>query len=177
MMAHVWRWLKKELYEILPVWAFFFFAFGLNALTLSAVLREYHLERQQPAEYLVGSLIMAKVVVLIDAFIKKEWLRGRPLIYMTLWNTGLYTVGALLVHYLEQSLKLKRQHLTGAETHHRVIRAMSQPEFWAIMSWMIVVTFAFCFIRELIRALGWNRFIATFFGVIPRAQASEEEAA
>ena len=176
-MAHVWRWLKKELSEILPAWAFFFFSFGLLALTLSAVLKEYHLERQQPAEYLVGSLIMAKVVLLIDAFIKKEWLRGRPLIYMTLWNTSLYVVAALLVHYLEQSLKLKRQHLTAVETHHRVLHAMSQPEYWAIMSWLIVVTFAFCFIRELIRTLGWNRFITTFFGLTARAQASEEEAA
>jgi hypothetical protein len=178
MMSQVWSWLRKELSEILPVWAFFFFSFSLIALTFSAVLKEYHVDRQQPAEYLVGSLVMAKVVVLIDAFVKKEWLRNRPLIYMTLWNTGLYVIAALIVHYLERFLALtRRQHLTAAERHHQVLQTMSEPRYWAIMVWVIVVTFAFCAIRELIHWIAWDRFLEVFFGIHRPADANQEEAA
>jgi hypothetical protein len=67
---------------------------GLLRFTVSAVLGKYHIEISRTHEYLVGSLIMAKAVLLIDAFADREWLQGRPLIYPTLWNTGLYFVGS-----------------------------------------------------------------------------------
>jgi hypothetical protein len=31
-MSKMWNWIKKEFYEILPVWAFFFFAMRLLSL-------------------------------------------------------------------------------------------------------------------------------------------------
>jgi hypothetical protein len=177
-MARAWKWLKKEIYEILPVWAFFFVSFGLAALTVSAVLSEYHIERQQPAEYLIGSLIMAKVVLLLDAFLKREWFRGRPLIYITLWNTGLYFVAGLTVHYLEELLKIKRrQHVSAAQAHHEVLRTMAQPGFRAMMVWVLVATFGFCAIRELIRAIGWDHFIEMFFGFKRHSGSDERQAA
>jgi hypothetical protein len=40
---------------------------------------------------------MAKVVLIMDAFVDKEWLRGRPLIYPTSWNTGLYVLAAVVL--------------------------------------------------------------------------------
>src|SRR5262252_7109421 len=99
-MSKTWNWLKKEFYEILPVWAFFFFAMGLLSFTVSAVLGQYHIELARPHEYLVGSLIM-----------NKEWLRGRPLIYPTLWKTGLYVLAALAFDNLERLFTLmRRQH-------------------------------------------------------------------
>jgi hypothetical protein len=96
------NWAREEFRKILPVWIFFFLSFGLLALTRMSILGEYHIKPSEPSEYLIGSLIMAKVVRLVDAFLKTEGWEGRPLIYITLWNTGLYFLAALVLHHVDQ---------------------------------------------------------------------------
>jgi hypothetical protein len=91
-MVKRWDWLKRELREMLPAWAFFFLCFALLSIRLSVILGQYQLERYQPPEFLVGSLIVAKAVMLIDAFTARRWFLDRPLIYMTVWNTSLYSL-------------------------------------------------------------------------------------
>jgi hypothetical protein len=168
-MSKTWDWIRGEIREVFPVWAFFFLAFGLHAMTVSAVLGEYHTKLEEPYEYLVGSLIMAKVVLLVDAFAKSEWLRHRPLIYASLWNTGLYVVAGFIVRYAERLLTLThRRHLSFAEANRELLRSMSQPNYWAILVWLIILIFAFCMARELIRWIGSERFMEVFFGRTPR---------
>ena len=74
-MSKTWNWLKKEFREILPVWAFFACAFALLSFTLSAMLGRYHVALARPHEYLIASLIMAKVVPTVDALMKLDALR------------------------------------------------------------------------------------------------------
>src|SRR5215475_11353306 len=105
-MSRLVSWLCKEFLEILPVWAFFFISFGLVALTRIATFGEYHIKPSEPPEFFVGSLIMAKVVLLIDAFLRKRSVSDRPLIYSTLVATGLYFVAALVLHHVEQIITL-----------------------------------------------------------------------
>src|SRR5215471_14150780 len=127
-MSKILKWLYKEFLQILPVWTFFFVAFGLVALTRISIFGEYHITPEQQPEYLVGSLIMAKVVLLIDAFFKTGRRPGRPLIYGTLWNTGLYFVGAMVLHQVEQVISLMRhKHLGFAEANRAALRLLGQP--------------------------------------------------
>jgi hypothetical protein len=164
-MSKTWNWLKKEFREILPVWAFFFFAMGLLSFTVSAVLGQYHIELARPHEYLVGSLIMAKVVLLMDAFVSKEWLRGRPLIYPTLWNTGVYFLAALAFNNLERLFSLmRRQHFGFDQATREILSHMAEPRYWAVMTWLIALIVVFCGIRELIDSIGSDRFKEMFFG-------------
>ena len=164
-MSKMWNWLKKEIHEILPVWAFFFFAMGLLSFTVSAVLGTYHIELARPHEYLVGSLIMAKAVLLMDAFVNKEWLRGRPLIYPTLWNTCLYFLAAVGFDRLEQLFTLmRRQHMGFALAARETFANMAEPRYWAVMAWLIALIVVFCAFRELIDSIGSDRFMEMFFG-------------
>jgi hypothetical protein len=164
-MSRAWNWLKKEFREILPVWIFFFFALGLLSLTVSAVLGRYQLTLSHPHEYVIGSLIIAKAVVLMDAFMDKEWLRGRPLIYPTLWNTSLYFLAALAFDRIEEILKImRRQHLRFPHALRETINGMGEPRYWAVMAWLIALIAVFCAFRELIDAIGRDRFKEMFFG-------------
>jgi len=172
-MAKTLKWLREEFRKLLPVWIFFFLSFGLLALTKNAIFGQYDIKPEEPPEYLVGSLIMAKVVLLVDAFLKARWLRNRPLIFITIWNTGLYFVAALVVHHLEQVLKLvRRQHMGFAQANGQVLQQMREPNFHLIMIWVIALTFTFCMTRELIRYIGKERFWQIFFGRRARSQSS-----
>ncbi len=53
-MSRMLKWLYKEFLEILPVWAFFFVAFGLLALNRMATYGEYHIKPSEPPEYILG---------------------------------------------------------------------------------------------------------------------------
>lgn len=164
-MAEFGSWLKKEFRELLPVWAFFFLSFSLLSFTLSSVLGQYHVEAYEPPEYFVGSLIVAKAVILVDAFIKTAWFRGRPLIYATLFNTGSYFVAALAVRHFERMFTLmRRQHLGFVQANHEVFEAIHEPRYWVTVIWLLALIFAFCMLRELIRSIGVDRFKEMFFG-------------
>ena len=54
------------------------------ALLRTTTFGEYHRQPLEPPEYLVASLIMSKVVLLVDAFMKNRGGHGRPMIYGTL---------------------------------------------------------------------------------------------
>lgn len=173
-MGRTWNWIKHEFREILPVWVFFLVSFGLMAFTLSTVLGDYHIESSQPPEYIGGSLIMAKAVVVIDACLKRRWLRNRALIYAVVFNTILYFAGGFTIRHVEQVSKLMwRQHLSLAQANQHVLRAMEQPRYWAIMIWVVMVILGFSVIREVIRLLGSDRFYQTFFRKHPSSTGED----
>src|SRR5262245_27209365 len=154
-MSRILNWLYKEFREILPVWAFFFISFGLVALARMSIFGEYHITPEGPPEFLVGSLIMAKVVLLIDSFFKVHREPGRPLIYGTLWNTGLYFVGAMVLHHVEQIITLIRHQQVGfAEANRKALLATEKPTFLTVMLGVLALTFTFCMLRELIQEIG-----------------------
>ena len=163
------KWLREEFLEILPVWIFFFLSFGLVALIRSMTFKEYHIQALQPPEYLVGSLIMAKVVLLVDALMKDRVRRDLPLIYGTVVNTGLYFLGALVLHYAEQTIsRIRHQHVGFGQASHEALVALGQPSFEAIMLAVLALTFGFCMLREIIRYVGTDHFMEVFFGRRPR---------
>jgi len=163
------KWLREEFLQILPVWIFFFLSFGLVALIRSTTFAEYHIKPLEPPEYLLGSLLMAKVVLLVDALMKNRGRRGLPLIYGTLGNTGLYFLAALVLHYAEQTIsRIRHQHLGLAQANHEALLAMGEPSFWALMLAVLALTFGFCMIREMVRYIGVDRFMEMFFGWRPR---------
>jgi hypothetical protein len=175
-MLNILKWLREEFRKILPIWIFFFLSFGLLAITRAAILGEYHITPEQPPEYLAASLIMAKVVVVLDALLKKMQSRSRRLIYVTVWNTLLYCVAALVVHYFEQVFTLMHhEHAGFANASARVIQAMREPGFLVIMIWLVALTFAFCVIREMIASIGWQRVMHMFFGRPPQSRTGTDD--
>ena len=175
-MSRITKWLYKEFLELLPVWAFFFIAFGLVALMRMSIFGEYNIRPDEQPEYLVGSLIMAKVVLLIDSFFKVRRNPERPLIYSTLGNTGIYFVAAMVFHYIEQTISLVRhRHFGFAEASRETLLAMEKPTFLTIMLGVLALTFTFCTLRELIRAIGRDRCIEMFFGRHPRPRTGEQD--
>ena len=93
-----------------------------------------HITPKEQPEFFVGSLIMAKVVLLIDSFFKIRREPGRPLIYGTLWNTGLYFVAAMVLHHVEHMITLIRhRHVGFAEANREAFLGLEKPTFVAIM--------------------------------------------
>jgi hypothetical protein len=164
-MTKIWKWIKKEFHEILPVLVFFLCAFALLSFTFSALLRSYHVRLAQPHEYLIAAIIMAKTVPTVDALLRVGRFTGKPLIYPTLWNTLLYFMAALIFHHVEHVFTMvHREHFSLVPSIRETLRTMTEPRYWAVMVWLFAVIFAFCAFRELSRSMGSGRLKAMFFG-------------
>jgi hypothetical protein len=175
-VSKILNWLREEFWRILPVWAFFFVAFGLLALTRMSIFREYQITPAEQPEYLLASLIMAKVVVLIDSFFNTPREPGSPLIYGTLWNTGLYFVAAMVLHHVEQMISLiLHKHVGFAEANREALLVLEKPTFVPMMIGVLALTFVFCMLRELVHAIGRDRFLEMFFGRHPRPRTGGED--
>ena len=175
-MSRILNWLYKEFREILPIWTFFFISFALVEITKLSIFGEYHITPEEQPEFLVGSLIMAKAVLLIDSFFKVRREPGRPLIYGTLWNTGLYFVAAMVLHHVERIIALIRhQHVGFAEANREALLVLEKPTFVPMMIGVLALTFVFCMLRELIHAIGRDRFLEMFFGRHPRPRTKGED--
>src|SRR5215831_9434304 len=164
-MSKKWNWLKKEFREILPVWAFFACAFALLSYTLSEMLGRYHVTLARPHEYLIASLIMAKVVPIVDRLLKTGRFPGRPLIYPSLWNTGVYFLAAILFDLLEHVFSMvRREHLRMGHAIQETLHKMVELRYWAIMVWLVALIFCFAAFRELSRSMGAHQLREMFFG-------------
>jgi hypothetical protein len=140
-----------------------------NSPPTGSVIYYVRIKPEEQPEFLVGSLIMAKVVLLIDSFFKIRRGPGRPLIYGTLWNTGLYFVAAMVLHQVEQVITLIRhKHVGLAAANREALLALGKPTFLTMMLGVLALTFIFCMLRELIDVVGRERFLELFFGRHPR---------
>lgn len=156
--------LKHEFLLVIPPTVFFFITFCLLILTRKLTLREYDIPLTGFANALVGALIVGKVVLVVDNFPFMNLYPDKPLIYNVAWKTSVYMLATLLVRYLEHLIPFLNQYGNLAEAHRHLVGEVVWPHFWLIQMWLIVFFFIYCSLRELIRVIGKQAFIAIFLG-------------
>ncbi|MGZ3708206.1 MAG: hypothetical protein ACXWPM_05185 [Bdellovibrionota bacterium] len=150
------RWLRKEIRELLPIWAYCYAAGLLLRLTQSVFLSEHGIP-SPPSIVLPYSLIVAKVFLIADAFEFVDRFRGKPLVYAIAWKTGIYAVGSILVRGLEETVVGVSRGEALQKIFEGFHHKMSLPQFWIIQLWIVILLLILCTVRELTRALGRER--------------------
>jgi hypothetical protein len=95
----------------------------------------------------------------------------KPLMYNVLWKTAIYTLVALLVHYLEHLVHCWRETGSLVAGNRELFAKMVWPHFWAIQILLVVMIFCYCTMRELVRVIGRHRVLEIFFGSPPTKPA------
>jgi hypothetical protein len=171
------KWLIHLVIEILPVWGFFLFAFGMLALTQTVILESHGIEHVPSPELALGSLIVAKAVLVVDTFPFVKRLDALPIFPNTARRTGLYLLMSVIVRHLEQLIGAVRKGHSLAETNRTLLQAVLKPHFWILVAWLTLLLLAFTGARELYRRLGKDRFLELFFGTPARGKGEERRRA
>ena len=100
-MAKVAQVIRREFVEILPVTIFFLISFQLIAFTKHLVLAREGIVYEGFIAATVGSLVIAKVVLVVDKLPIMRLYRGRPLYRPILYRTFFYGLCVLVVRLLE----------------------------------------------------------------------------
>ena len=147
-----------------PAVVFFAAAFSLLVLNERVTVRGSAIEATSFARAVVGALIVAKVLLLVNLLPFINRFPDRPLVYNICWKTSLYLLASLPFRYLDawgRTLFLSGS-LTAA--HQVAFEEFTRPRFWMVEIWLGVLLVVFVTAEELVRVFGVARLREVFVG-------------
>ena len=171
-MSTLFAKLKDEFEAMLPPTIFFFVALHLVALIRVLMLRGTGIPLSSSLQVTVAALLLGKAVLIADMLPLINRYPDKPLAYNVAWKTLIYTLVALLIHYLERLVDFWRGTGGLVAGNRRLFAEIVWPHFWAVQLILLVLILAYCTIHELVRIIGRDRALEMFFGVRPRARLS-----
>ena len=94
--------IKEEVLALIPPTVFFLFTLSLVAVIRMLMLKGTGLPVSSVVQIAVGALILGKAVVIADLLPFINRYPDKPLAYNIAWKTTIYTLVALVIHYLER---------------------------------------------------------------------------
>ncbi|MEG3438302.1 hypothetical protein V0288_14325 [Pannus brasiliensis CCIBt3594] len=159
--------LKHEIKKLIPLTLFFFLSFAYILLIIKLFVKEYSIDVNVVSKALLGAIIAAKTVAILDAVLKFDRLGEKPRYLAVLYRTSVYTVIALVIFLIEGFIEDYR----GTKALPAAIARFSQTERFshilAITLLVAVVFFVHNLWREIDRYLGAGN-LKRFFLSSPR---------
>jgi hypothetical protein len=165
-IVRVLHWVREEVRKVRAGFLFFAGMFSLIVVT-EHILGRTGSEVVIPgfARAIIGGLIAAKVMLIVDALPFTERYQGRPLVYAILWKSALYFLMSQVLAFLEPLARTLFHGRGLAAAYEAGVDRFREPRTWVIALWVAFMILAFVTGRELSRALGtgtvrkmiWNR--------------------
>jgi hypothetical protein len=156
--------LKNEAREVLVAAVFFSTGFCLILLADRLITRGSGIEVVSFVRALVGGLVVAKVLLIVDLFPFVHAFPDTPLVKNIVWKSSLYVAASLVFRYLEPFLRYLFKGLGLANAHSLALHEFTLPRTWAVEIWLAMLLVAFVTMRELVRVVGSNEMREIFFG-------------
>jgi hypothetical protein len=154
--------LREEVRKIAAIALFFAAAFSIiiftNSLTgSSAGVVPY-------SKAIIGGLIVAKVLLIVDLWPGIDRFKGKPLVHNILWKGTIYVAASLVFRFIDPVITFlfKGQGFTAGV--HEAVQSFTRPRFWAVEIWVAVILLIYVTARELIRVMGREEMRVVFFG-------------
>ena len=104
------QWLVDELRDLTITALYFFLFLGTLILLKKLLLAEYHIGFTGLSVALVGTLVLSKVVLILEHVSFGAWTRGRPAWVDVALRTALYSFGVLVVLLVEKAFEGRHEH-------------------------------------------------------------------
>jgi hypothetical protein len=162
--------LKEEFEAMLPPTIFFFVALHLVALIRVLMLKGTGIPVSSSLQVTLAALLLGKAVLIADMLPVINRYPDKPLAYNVAWKTLIYTLVALLIHYLEHLVHFWRQTGSLVAGNRKLLAEIVWPHFWAIQLILVVLILMYCTMHELVRVIGRDKALEIFFGTRPKAR-------
>jgi len=163
-MRRILQWFKEELSKLLAAALFFAVAFCLIVLANKLMVSGSDVQVTGFVRAIVGGLIVAKILLIVDLLPFVDAFPGKPLVYNILWKTSIYVAASLLFRYVEPLIEFRFEAASWAAAHHHAVEAFRHPAFWAIEIWVALLLAIFVTMQGFSRAVGKDKVRLIFFG-------------
>lgn len=123
--------LKQELKAVILVTLFFAAWLGVFMALKVLILAEYEIQFGGVSKVLIGALILAKVVLILEHVSLGAWLRSQPVLVDVLLRTLLYMMGTLVVILLEKAFESRHEQGGFGPALMNVFQHRDMPHVWA----------------------------------------------
>ncbi|TDK52277.1 hypothetical protein [Pseudomonas moraviensis] len=161
--------IKEEFKAVIAPTVFFFVALHIVVFIRLLMLKETDITIGSTASVLLTALILGKSVVIADILPFINLYPHKPLAWNVAWKTLIYTLIALLLHYLERLFDFWREGGGLVAANDALLEHIVWPHFWAIQILLLVLVLMYCTVRELVRIIGHDKVVRMFFGPLPDA--------
>lgn len=159
--------IKNEAMKAIPPTIFFFVILHIVALIRSLMIKGTGVDLPVSGSILITSLVLGKSVLVADMLPFINRFPDRPLMWNVVWKTLMYTLVALVVHYLERLYEYWKEAQGFMDANALLWASMNWPRFWAIQILLMTLIFMYCVIAELARVIGRDRLKVMFIGPLP----------
>lgn len=130
-----WKQKLREELESLALAAIYFGCWITALITLKhLVLAEYKIDTYGYSMVLIGTLVLAKVVLILEHVSLGAWVRSRPAWVDVVLRTAMYSAGVVVVLVLERGIEGRHEHggfvgalqaaFQGSDADHILVNAM-----------------------------------------------------
>lgn len=95
------------------------------------ILEDYQIHFSGFSMVLIGAMILAKVVLILEHVSLGSWLRDQPVLVDVLLRTLLYALGTLVVMLLEKAFDSRHEHGGFGPALMNVFQHRDMPHVWA----------------------------------------------
>jgi len=159
--------LKEELRKLALAMLYFASWIGGLVLLKSLILAEYDIEFRQWSAILVGSLVLAKVVLILEHVPLGAWTRNRPAYVDLIARTLLYSLGVFVVLLLEKSFEGRQEAGGFGAALAGLFRDADMPHVWANTICLSGALFGYNALAIVRRYLGEGGLVRLFLSPLP----------
>ena len=164
-MEKLFRIIATEARKALPPTLFFMAVFHIAMLIRHLDEVSYGITPERSASATIAALVFGKMYLLLCERRFMNLFAGRPLIFGTLWKTGLYSLLGSGLLLCEEIVPLIHQHAALAPAWQQYLSETVWPQFWANHLFILLSVLAYTAASELIGAVGKDRVRTLFFGI------------
>ena len=157
-----WQKLRNEVRAVALTALFFGMWFGLMLVIKELTLAEYQIEFHRISLALVGALVVAKVVLVMEHVSLGTWIRNLPALFDVVLRTVLYTLGVIAVLLLEMAFNARHEYASFALSLLRVLQHEEIHLVWANTICVSSALLAFNIFSVVRRHLGNQELIRLF---------------
>lgn len=157
----------QEVVEV--AFATLFFAAWLYILVVLKILLldTYHIRTRGLLAALIGAVILAKVVLVLEHVPLGAWVRRRAPVYDLVLRTALYGLGVLLVLIIEKAFEARHEYGGFGRATVQVYHHRDMPHVWVNGIAVIVGLLFFNVFAIIRRFVGGPRLVRLFFSDAP----------
>jgi len=143
-----------------------FFATGFCLIILAERLfvQGSRIESVSLVRALVGGLIVAKVLLLVDMLPFVHAFPEKPLVHNIVWKSSLYVAASVVFLYVDPLIKNLFKGVGFSASHAGAMRELMLPRTWAVVILLAMLLVGFVTMQELARVVGKQKMKQLFFG-------------
>ena len=155
----------KEIKSVAIATVYFTIWFGILMFLKTMILTEYKVEFSGISMAIIGALILAKVVLVIDLIPVSNWTREHSAAYFIFFRTFFIIVAVFILLLLEKAFEARHEYGGFGSALSQVFRHSGVYHLWASVTVVSIAVFWFNVIFVLRRFLGEQKLKQLFFSI------------